>query len=84
MSHIQKRNGKYRACYRDPLGRMTSTTFDHKADAERFLAQMETNKHRGAGSTPGPPRCRWLSGPWTSWPLPAGFPRARSRPTGET
>ena len=33
MSYIQKRNGKYRARYRDPLGRMTSTTFDHKADA---------------------------------------------------
>lgn len=37
MSYIQKRNGRYRARYRDPLGRMTSTTFDHKADAQRFL-----------------------------------------------
>ncbi len=33
MSYIQKRNGRYRARYRDPLGRMTSATFDHKADA---------------------------------------------------
>ena len=28
MSYIKKRNGKYRARYRDPLGRMTSTTFE--------------------------------------------------------
>jgi hypothetical protein len=46
MSYVQKRNGRYRARYRDPLGRMTSATFDHKADAQRFLAEMETDKFR--------------------------------------
>lgn len=31
---------------------MTSTTFDHKADAQRFLAEMETDKHRGSWIDP--------------------------------
>jgi len=52
MSYIQKRHGRYRARYRDPLGRVTSTTFDHKADAQRFLAEMETDKHRGSWIDP--------------------------------
>ncbi len=33
MGYIQKQRGKYRARYRDPLGGVTSTTFDRKADA---------------------------------------------------
>jgi hypothetical protein len=52
VSYIQKRNGRYRARYRDPLGRMTSTTFDRKADAQRFLAEMETDKVRGSWIDP--------------------------------
>ena len=52
MSHIQKRNGRYRARYRDPLGRMTSATFDLKADAQRFVAEMETDKFRGTWIDP--------------------------------
>lgn len=51
-SCIQKRNGRYWARYRWPLGRVTSTTFDHKADAQRFLAEMETDKHRGSWIDP--------------------------------
>ena len=47
MGYIQKQRGKYRARYRDPLGRVTSTTFDRKSDAQRFLAEMETEKARG-------------------------------------
>jgi site-specific recombinase XerC len=31
---------------------VTSTTFDHKADAQRFLAEMETDKHRGSWIDP--------------------------------
>jgi site-specific recombinase XerC len=52
MCYVQKRNGRYRARYRDPLGRMTSATFDHKADAQRFLAEMETDKVRGTWIDP--------------------------------
>ena len=31
---------------------MTSATFDHKADAQRFLAEMETDKFRGTWIDP--------------------------------
>ena len=71
MSYVQKRNGRYRARYRDPLGRMTSATFDYKADAWRFLAEMETDKFRGPGSTPGTPRYRAAQWPreFFEWPV---------------
>jgi hypothetical protein len=52
MGYIQKREGKYRARYRDPLGRVTSTTFSRKADAQRFLMEMEVDKSRGAWIDP--------------------------------
>jgi integrase len=52
MSYVERRNGRYRARYRDPLGRVTSTTFDRKADAQRFLAEMETEKARGSWIDP--------------------------------
>ena len=47
MGYIERRNGKYRARYRDPLGRAHSKTFTRKADAERFVREMETEKERG-------------------------------------
>jgi hypothetical protein len=51
MGHIERRvwSGKvsYRARYRDPAGRERSKSFDRKADAERWLAQMEHAKARG-------------------------------------
>ena len=63
MSYVQKRNGRYRARYRDPLGRITSSTFDLKADAQRFLAEMETDKFRGTWIDPRPhaevPLAQW-------------------------
>ncbi len=45
MSYVQKRNGRYRARYRDPLGRMTSTTFDHKLLAGSETGQSRTGPH---------------------------------------
>ena len=48
MSHIQRRsNGQWRARYRTPDGRERSKTFRRKADAERFLAVVESEKLRG-------------------------------------
>ncbi len=43
---IEKRAGErgYRARYRDPLGEQRSKTFARKADAERFLIEMESDK----------------------------------------
>ena len=62
LGYIQKRNGRYRARYRNPLGRVTSSTFDRKADAQRFLAEMETDKARGTWIDPRHadlPLARW-------------------------
>ncbi len=47
MAFIEKRRGRYRARYRDPLGRQKCKTFDRKADAQRFLMEMEVDKARG-------------------------------------
>jgi hypothetical protein len=36
MAEIEKRNGKYRARYREPFGRRRSKTFLRKTEAERL------------------------------------------------
>ena len=41
MGYVEKRSGGYRARYRDPLGRQRSKTFARKADADRFLREMQ-------------------------------------------
>jgi hypothetical protein len=84
MGYIEKQRGRYRARYRDPLGRVTSTTFDRKADALRFLAEMETEKARGSWIDP-----RHADLPLTQWSeeflaLAAGCLRAHRRPTAGT
>jgi hypothetical protein len=38
---IEKRSARYRIRYRDPLGHQRSATFTRKADAERFLREMQ-------------------------------------------
>lgn len=53
MAHVQKRGpGRWRARYRGPDGRERSRTFRRKADAERFLATVETDKVRGTWVDP--------------------------------
>ncbi len=50
MAFIEKSRtstGGYRARYRDPLGRQRSRTFRRKADAVRFLVEVESDKARG-------------------------------------
>jgi len=48
MAHAEKRGpGRWRARYRGPDGRERSQTFDRKVDADRWLAQVETDKARG-------------------------------------
>ncbi len=47
MSYIQKRDGKYRARYKDPLGKTLSRTFARKADAQRFLLDFEADRVGG-------------------------------------
>lgn len=47
MGFIEKRSGRYRARYRDPLGRQRSERFSCKADAERFIREMQVDIERG-------------------------------------
>ena len=47
MAYIQKQRGKYRARFSDPLGNVQSRTFARKADAERFLRQIDADQLRG-------------------------------------
>jgi integrase len=47
MGFIERRNGRYRARYRDPLGRQLSETFSRKLDAERFLREVQVDIERG-------------------------------------
>ena len=46
MGFIERRNGKYRVRYRDPLGNQRCRTFTRKADAERFVREMEVDVER--------------------------------------
>jgi integrase len=48
MAHVERRGaGRWRARYRDPVGRERSRTFKRKADADRFLTGVEADKLRG-------------------------------------
>ncbi|MHB1447189.1 MAG: tyrosine-type recombinase/integrase [Acidimicrobiales bacterium] len=47
MGSLEKRNGRYRAKYRDPLGRQRSKTFTRKADADRFVREIQVEMERG-------------------------------------
>src|SRR5687767_15414876 len=52
MGYIQKHHGKYRARFSDPLGKVHSKSFARKADAERFLREVEVDKDRGQWVNP--------------------------------
>ncbi len=47
MAHIEKQRGTYRARFPDPVGKVQSRTFARKADAERFLRQIDADQLRG-------------------------------------
>ena len=73
MGHIERRvwSGKasYRARYRDPAGRERSKSFRRKADAERWLAEIEHAKARGRWTDPALGRIRfddWLASWWVT------------------
>jgi hypothetical protein len=53
MASIEKRprqdgRAAWRAHYRTPSGEQRNKTFDRKADAERFLANVESSKNTGS------------------------------------
>ena len=66
MAHIERRvrNGKttYRARYRDPAGHEHAKVFARKADAQRFLTEMENSKLKGTWTDPALGRV--LFGDW--------------------
>jgi integrase len=62
MGFIEKRSGRYRARYRDPLGHQRSETFTRRADAERFLREMQVDIERGRWIDP-----RGAEAPLESW-----------------
>jgi integrase len=73
VGHIERRvwSGKasYRARYRDPAGRERSKSFRRKADAERWLAEIEHAKARGTWTDPALGRTRfddWLASWWAT------------------
>jgi integrase len=62
MASIQKRpDGRYRARYRDPLGRERAKHFDRKTDAERWLTSVEHSKMSGAYVDPSAGRVSFRS-----------------------
>lgn len=68
MASIDKRNGKWRARYRDPSGEQRSKQFVRKIDAQRFLTTVEADKLRGSYIDPSAGRvtfeefaAAWLS-----------------------
>ncbi|MCU1485746.1 MAG: integrase family protein, partial [Actinomycetia bacterium] len=62
MGYVEKRSGRYRARYRDPVGRQRSETFTHKADAERFLREQQVEVDRGRWIDP-----RGADAPLVEW-----------------
>src|SRR5919197_3759111 len=73
MGHVERRvwSGKvsYRARYRDPAGRERSKSFARKADAERWLAEVQHAKTRGLWTDPRLGRVRfadWLAAWWAT------------------
>jgi integrase len=73
MAHIERRvrNGKvtFRARYRDPAGHERARVFDRKAEAQRFLTEMENRKLKGTWTDPALGRVRfrdWLQEWWAT------------------
>jgi hypothetical protein len=67
-----------RARYRDPSGRERSKHFDRKADAQRWLAQVELSKARGEWMDPASGRITFLE--WAStWLATKASRKAKTR-----
>ncbi|GAC1601356.1 MAG: site-specific integrase [Acidimicrobiales bacterium] len=84
MGSVENQAGRYRAKYGDPLGRQRSETFTRKADAERFLREMQVEIDRGQWLDPAAPTSPSPNGPRTSCRCAAGCHRSPRRPTSET
>ena len=47
MAYVEKQRGRYRARFADPLSKVQSRTVTRKADAERFLREIDAETVRG-------------------------------------
>ena len=75
MSYIQKQGGRYRARFKDPFGNTLSRTFTSKADAQRFLLDLEADRVRGRWVDPRDadmPVAVWAE-EWLSWQCPVAW-----------
>ena len=52
VSHREKRGARYRARFTDPTGAKHSCTFTRKADAQRFLRELDAAMLRGSWVDP--------------------------------
>jgi hypothetical protein len=69
MAHIERRVRNGKVTYRDLTGREYAKVFARKADAQRFLTEMENNKLRGTWTDPALGRVLfrdWLAEWWTT------------------
>ena len=69
MAHIERRVRNGKVTYRDLIGREYAKVFARKADAQRFLTEMENNKLRGTWTDPALGRVLfrgWLAEWWTT------------------
>lgn len=62
MGLIERRSGRYRGRYRDPLGNQRCKTFTRRADAERFVREMDVEVERGSWLDP-----RFADVPLADW-----------------
>ncbi|MGH9164430.1 MAG: tyrosine-type recombinase/integrase, partial [Acidimicrobiales bacterium] len=80
MAHLQKRNGKWQARYRDQSGREHARRFDRKLDAERWLRDQAVAVDRGTWIDPQHGRTRfdeWSEEWWATTPALRPSTRAR-------
>lgn len=60
MGSIRKHGAGYEARYRDPGGRQRGKSFRTKTEAKAFLAQVESDRHRGMFIDPQLGRARFI------------------------
>lgn len=80
MAHVQKRDDKWQARFRDPAGREHAKRFDRRADAERWLRDQAGAVDRGAWIDPAAGRVafdQWTRTWWETTPALRASTRAR-------
>ena len=80
MAHVQKRNGRWQARYRDASGKEHARRFDRKTDAERWLREQAGAVDKGTWVDPQHGRttfAAWCEQWWATTPALRASTRAR-------